>query len=1047
MVNRNNPVETTPLANARRAIRDSKFTDEQSIVDRLIALRPYDTTAGADISENGESLVSEARVEQDQSSILDQFLAEYGLSNEEGVALMCLAESLLRVPDSPTAKELIADKISVGDWASHANSADSLLVNASTLALMLTGTVVTVDRAFTANPGKWLSQLANRLSEPVVEAAMRGAMQVLGREFVLGKTIDKALVRADSDSGYSFDMLGEAARTAAAAEEYRDAYSLAIRQVGAYPDGKSRKSSISIKLSALHPRYEFSQRDRVLSELVPSVKSLCTQALQSGIDLTIDAEECDRLELSLDVFEALARDPDLTGWSGLGLVVQAYSKRALPLLEWLAMMAGETGRRIPVRLVKGAYWDAEIKNAQVMGYPGLPVFTRKPATDCSYLVCAKFLLERQECFYPQFATHNAHTIAAVMQMAGPVQNIEFQRLHGMGAALYRAANRIYDEFPPVRIYAPVGGYDDLLAYLVRRLLENGANSSFVNRFLDKALPPAALVRDPFAQFDDNKPAAHPDIHPASDIFGSERRNSPGIDLTDIAHTSRIEEKCKPATTGKYHATPIVSGKVGDGGDGGGHSIRNPANTNDLVGQCTAGNSHDVDQAVTLAAGAQPEWEAQGASARAAILEDVADSLEAQFDEFMSVLCREAGKTIPDAVAEIREAIDFCRYYAVQARRLYGDTEQLPGPTGESNQLTLHGRGVFVCISPWNFPLAIFLGQVTAALATGNTVVAKPAEETPIVAMLAVKTLHTAGVPVNACHLLVGDGAVGAMLVEHNNVAGVTFTGSTETARKINLALAQRNGPIIPLIAETGGQNVMIADSTALPEQLTDDVIQSAFHSAGQRCSALRVLYLQEEIADTAIGMIKGAMMELRTGDPARLQTDVGPVISSDAAARLEEHVNTMLDSGNAVFRVPLPPECHTGHFVAPTIIEIAEPDELTEEHFGPVLHIVRYRSKQLHEILESVARSGFGLTLGIHSRIESRFRWIAQKAPVGNVYVNRNMVGAVVGSQPFGGQGLSGTGPKAGGPHYLLRFGTEKVISTNIVATGGNAELLQLTDR
>lgn len=1031
----------TSSKGSRSAIRESKFVEEQSVVERLIENAPYQENTRAQIVVQAEKLVTHARLQSDNSSILDRFLAEYGLSNEEGVALMCLAESLLRVPDSPTAKQLIADKISIGNWAAHANSADSLLVNASTLALMLTGTVVTINRSFTTNPGRWLSQLANRLSEPVVEAAMRGAMQVLGREFVLGKTIEKALQRANTRVRYSYDMLGEAAHTAAAAQDYRNAYSRAIRRVGEYANEHIAGSSVSIKLSALHPRYEFAQHKRVINELVPTVKSLCLEAAEAGLDVTIDAEECDRLELSLDVFECLARDPDLAEWKGLGLAVQAYSKRALPVLKWLASIAYDTNRRIPLRLVKGAYWDAEIKNAQMMGYPDLPVFTRKWATDCSYLVCAKYLLENPEKFRAQFATHNAHSVAAVMSMAGTFRDFEFQRLHGMGVALYQAANHVYDELPSVRIYAPVGGYDDLLAYLVRRLLENGANSSFVNRFLDKTLPPADLVADPFSQFDAKKPVGHPDIRLAANIFAPERVNSSGIDLTDARNTLQIEEYCKPGSTKRFRVTPIASGKVGGGS---GESIRNPANTLDIVGECTPGSESDINQAMTLAAREQPNWEAKGAEARAVILENAANKLEQGRDKLIAILCREAGKTIPDAVAEVREAIDFCRYYAAQARRLFTTPENLPGPTGETNELSMQGRGVFVCISPWNFPLAIFIGQITAALAAGNTVVAKPAEETPVIASLAVRILHLAGVPVNACHLIAGDGAVGALLVAHREVAGVAFTGGTDTARKINLVLAQREGPIVPLIAETGGQNAMIADSTALLEQLTDDVIQSAFHSAGQRCSALRVLFLQDDIADTAIEMIKGAMAELCTGNPAHLRTDVGPIISQAAAARLETHIQSMLDAGKLVFRHPMTSECDGGHFVAPTLVEIDAMDELTAEHFGPILHIVRYSASELNNVLSAINRTGYGLTLGIHTRIESKFRRIAKSVPVGNVYINRNTVGAVVGSQPFGGRGLSGTGPKAGGPYYLLRFCTEKVISTNTVATGGNAELFRL---
>lgn len=1030
------------LSECREAIRLAKFMDEQSAVQGLLQQEPYDRDSANRITNQAEKLVSVAREDSRSRSLLDTFVAEYGLSNAEGIALMCLAESLLRVPDQTTANQLIADKVGFADWTAHVGKADSHLVNASTWGLMLTGKLVTVDRGFTTNPKQWLIQLGNRLTEPVIQSAMRGAMQILGQEFVLGKTIERALHRADQSVPYSYDMLGEAARTAAIAAQYQAAYAQAIEAVAASNQTPGcAKSSVSIKLSALHPRYEYANHDRVMLELVPAVRELCMLAAKQKTELTMDAEESDRLDLSLDVFEALAQDDALSDWSGLGIAVQAYGKRSLSVLGWLAALSQTLDHRIPVRLVKGAYWDAEIKHAQVMGYPGFPVFTRKASTDLSYLVCARFLLAHPKEFRTQFATHNAHTIAAIMEMAPRDSDFEFQRLHGMGDTVYAAAQSVYSSLPQIRTYAPVGEYDDLLAYLVRRLLENGANSSFVNRFLDNSLPPAEIVLDPVQTVRGFSQMAHPGVLMPAQIFGTERANSNGMDLTNPTTAVQIQEQCGRLSNSRFRAASLVCGKSGGGS---GNKILNPANIKEIVGECVTQSNHDIDTAFSLAAREQLAWAEQGGDGRAFVLSGVADRLESERQKFIALLCREAGKTIPDALAEVREAVDFCRYYAVQAKRLFADSDPLPGPTGELNEYSLQGRGVFVCISPWNFPLAIFVGQIAGALAAGNTVIAKPAPETPLVAYETVCLLHSTGVPVNACQLIIGDGAVGAALVAHPLVSGVAFTGSTDTARKINLTLAQRTGPIVPLIAETGGQNAMIVDSTALLEQVADDVIQSAFSSAGQRCSALRVLCLQEDVADLAIKMIRGAMDELIVGHPARLATDVGPIISNAAAQALEDHIAAMSEQGHLMHRVKLSAEAEAGHFVAPTMIEIESLDQLSKEHFGPILHVVRYKQNNLDEMLQSINNMGYGLTLGVHSRIESRTRQIAKTAQVGNVYINRNITGAVVGSQPFGGQGLSGTGPKVGGPHYLLRFATEKVVSTNTVAVGGNAELLLL---
>lgn len=1027
---------------ARSAIAAAKFADEATVLRSLLAEAPYDAARATGIEREAVKIVARARADDANRPILDTFLTQYGLSNKEGIALMCLAESLLRVPDQRTAELLIADKIKFGDWASHTGASESLLVNASTWALLLGSKLVEVDREFTADPGKWFGKLATRLTQPVIETAMRSAMRILGREFVLGTTIERALDNSDAAASYSYDMLGEAARDAATAERYLASYLHAIETIGGRERTHVAAPSISIKLSALHPRYEASQRERVLRELVPTVKRLCRAAADAGLDLAIDAEEADRLELSLDVFERIASDPEFASFKGMGLVVQAYGKRARPVLHWLIALARRTGRKIPVRLVKGAYWDAEIKHAQTHGYPGFPIFTRKPSTDLSYLVCTGLVLDHPDELFGQFATHNAHTVAAVMALAGERNaGFEFQRLHGMGETLYAAARHVFENFPNLRTYAPVGSHDDLLAYLVRRLLENGANSSFVNRFLNDELDPRELVRDPVAVAASFDPVAHPGIAAPSDLFMPTRVNSRGVDLTAAAELESLRTAYSQAQSREYAVTALIGGEAGSGVV---EPLANPSDVDDSVGTWASQTDADVDRAMGLAAEAQVDWNARGGAARAKLLEAFADRLEADRDRLMALLAREAGKTVQDAVDEVREAVDFCRYYAAQARERFEAPTVLPGPTGESNELYLEGRGVFVCISPWNFPLAIFVGQVAAALAAGNTVVAKPAEETPLIAYEAVKHLHAAGVPGDVCHLVLGAGAVGAQLVGHPLTAGVAFTGSTETAHKINVGMAAADRPIAPLIAETGGQNAMIVDSTALLEQVTDDAVDSAFLSAGQRCSALRVLYVQDDIADKAIELIKGAMDELALGDPSDIATDVGPIISHPAAQALEQHVQKLAERGRLLHRAKLGAVCSKGSFVAPALLEIDHIDVLEKENFGPVLHVVRFDDEDFDAVLESIKSTGFGLTFGIHTRIESRIAEAARVAGAGNVYANRNMTGAVVGVQPFGGRGHSGTGPKAGGPNYLLRFATERVVTVNTVATGGNAELLSL---
>lgn len=1034
------------LDTIRRTITGWKFRDEDKTVAHLLRLAPYTAADAKLIESRAAELVRAARADTANHSLLDTFLVEYGLSNKEGIALMCLAESLLRIPDRATAERLIADRIGLADWAAHAGKSGSLLVNASTWALMLGSKLVEPEREFNRDPKSWLNNLSYRLGEPAVETAMRAAMGILGREFVVGSTIDKAVKRSRPGERHSWDMLGEAARDTATANRYRGAYRRAIDTVAKL--GKEAgvvDPSISIKLSALHPRYEHSQRGRVLDELVAAAAELCRAAAAGGVAIAIDAEEADRLELSLDVFERLLEKVDAAATqpaAQIGFVVQAYGKRALSLLDWLSAQARAHGRRIPVRLVKGAYWDAEIKHAQTHGYPGFPVFTRKCATDLSWLACAARILQRPDTLYGQFATHNAHSIAAVMHLAGANRDFEFQRLYGMGTALYAAAERGFEDFPAPRTYAPVGDYDDLLPYLVRRLLENGANSSFVHRLLDERLDAAQLVRDPIAAARKAKPKAHPRIAPPAEIFAP-RRNSSGADLTSDAVLAEFGNAYGKSRERRYLATSLP---VSDEDKTAAETVSSPVDRNDVIGTVRPSSEVVVEEAFRRAAAAQSDWNQAGGGFRANLLERFAENLEALRPELVAILCREAGKTIPDAVDEVREAVDFCRYYAAQAREKFAGGVSLPGPTGESNELRLGGRGVFVCVSPWNFPLAIFCGQICAALAAGNAVVAKPAEETPIIACEAVRLLHAAGVPGEVCNLLIGDGAVGERMVRHPLSAGVAFTGGTETAHRINRTLAEKAGPITPLIAETGGQNAMIVDSTALLEQVTDDVIRSAFLSAGQRCSALRALYLQEDIADQAIALIRGAMDELRVGDPARIETDLGPIISAAAAADLQTHIAALRKRGRLLHQAPLAAECEHGNFVAPSLARINQLGELEREHFGPILHVIRFKERDFTSVLLEIDRSGYGLTFGIHTRIQSRVEQAAVMAGAGNVYANRNMTGAVVGSQPFGGRGLSGTGPKAGGPNYLPRFATERVVTVNTVATGGNAELLSLDD-
>ena len=990
-----------------QAIDEAGRLPERTAVLARLAEVPFDEAQQKEVLQAARELVAGCRRRADERSVLDLFLAEFGLSNEEGIALMCISEALLRIPDSSTAEALIAERLGSGDWAAHLGQSDSLFLNASTWALMLTGEVIGVGEDARRDVRGWIRRLASRMGESVARAAMSQAVRILASEFVLGPTIETALARA-GDAPCSFDMLGEGARTAADAASYAAAYRHAIDAVAKAQQTADphRASGISVKLSALHPRFEPLQRERVLAELGATLLELATQAASKGVPFTVDAEEAERLELTLELFAQLARAPALADWPGLGLAVQAYGKRAPAVIDWLAGL----GRPINVRLVKGAYWDAEIKRAQLEGLAGYPVYTRKAATDVAYLACAARLFAAPHLF-PQFATHNAHTLTAVHALgASAAKRYEFQRLHGMGELLYDEARRQLPDLPLVRTYAPVGPHKDLLAYLVRRLLENGANSSFINRFLNDGVPLAEAVPDPVAAVRADA-GPHPRIPLPADLFAPARANSAGL---DVGNRKDVETLVRAANAARLEAPPPAC---------------EPA---------------EVAALVAKAAAAFPAWQSRPAADRRRCLDKLADLLEANGAHFVALLAAEAGKTLRDAIAEVREAADFCRYYGTECERLFADATALPGPTGEANYLRLHGRGVFACISPWNFPLAIFTGQVAAALAAGNTVVAKPAPQTPAIAAATVGLMREAGIPESAVCLMPGDGEVGAALVAQPQIAGVAFTGSTATAKRIAAALAAGPGPIVPLIAETGGQNAMIVDSSALPEQVVDDVVASAYGSAGQRCSALRVLYVQEEVAGRMVDLLAGAMDALVIGDPALPSTDVGPVIDADALARLEAHVSRWRER---VLHQCALPNGLAGPFIGPALIELDSIAALDGEHFGPILHLVRFRGSEIDRALGDIRATGYGLTLGIHSRIDRRAEYVMAAVAAGNTYVNRDMIGAVVGVQPFGGEGLSGTGPKAGGPHYLLRFATERCVTWNTAATGGNAELLSLEAR
>ncbi|MGY6250804.1 bifunctional proline dehydrogenase/L-glutamate gamma-semialdehyde dehydrogenase PutA [Bosea thiooxidans] len=1012
--------------------------DDGAVAGRLLTGSRRDPAAKARIDARATGLIEAIRTRKVGLGGIEELLREYSLSTKEGLALMVLAEALLRVPDAATADRLIEDKLGQGDFAHHESKSDAFLVSASAWALGITARVIQPGET----PTGIVSSLAKRLGVPTVRTATRQAMRVMGNHFVLGQTIEEALKRARSGTGklyrYSFDMLGEGARTQADADRYFTSYTAAIDAIGrsAGNDRLPNRPGISVKLSALHPRYEATSHERVISELVPKVIALARQAKSYDLNFTVDAEEADKLELSLDVIDAVFADPSLDGWDGFGLAIQAYQKRASAVIDHIGRLAEVHNRRMMVRLVKGAYWDTELKRAQERGLADYPVFTRKAMTDLNYEACAAQLLKLRPRIIPQFATHNALTVATVAEMAGNADGFEFQRLHGMGEALYEKLLRENDGYA-CRTYAPVGGHQDLLAYLVRRLLENGANSSFVSASGDPDVPISQLLLPPADIIGSASAARHRRIPLPADLYGASRKNSAG---TELGHEQSLDGLLREiAAAGSFpDAAPVIDGKPQPGIA---RDVRSPID-NKPLGKVIEADAATAERAMAAAAKGFRAWSETPARIRAAALRKAADLMEARRGLLIALLQGEAGKTIDDAISEVREAVDFCRYYATQAEEHFAAPLALPGPTGEENRLILRGRGAFVCIAPWNFPLAIFTGQVVAALVAGNSVVAKPAPQTPLIAAIAVGILHEAGVPVTALHLVPGGTEAGVALVAHRDVAGVAFTGSTATARGINRALAAKDGPIVPLIAETGGLNAMIVDATALPEQVSDDVVMSAFRSAGQRCSALRLLVVQDDVADKMIEMIEGATRELKLGDPRLLDTHIGPVIDAAAKQRLDTHIAAMRQQGRIAWAGHAPEL--GGTFVAPHIVQLDRVNDLTAEHFGPILHVVRWKAGELDKVIAEIDATGYGLTLGVHSRIEATVERVVSRLSTGNVYVNRNIIGAVVGVQPFGGHGLSGTGPKAGGPHYLARFATEQTVTINTAAAGGNASLIAM---
>ena len=1040
----------TTLPHSRAAVADHLFAGETSLVLKLAAEAELPLRDKERVAQLARGLVKSVRDNRSSQGGIDAFMQQFSLSSEEGVVLMCLAEALLRIPDAETADLLISDKLGDRDWADHVGKSDSMFVNASAWGLMLTGRIVELGRGTKSDAMSALKRLITKSGEPIIRTAMKQAMRIMGKQFVLGRTIKEALETSEplKAEGYrfSYDMLGESAMTRGDAARYLKAYEKAVDAIGktAKKGNVFEQPSISVKLSALHPRYEEKTKAECLPELYNMALSLAMQAKRYNAGLTIDAEEVARLDISLELFELLAAAPELKGWDGLGLAVQAYGRRAKPVLEFLADTAKRNGRVLPVRLVKGAYWDTEIKRAQESGFENYPVFTRKSSTDVSYLACARYMLSRREVFYPQFATHNAHTVSAIAVMAGVDKRYEFQRLHGMGEALYAGVVGKGEINQPCRIYAPVGSHEDLLAYLVRRLLENGANTSFVNRLADDTAPIDEIIADPVDEVRALGSIPHARIPAPQNLF-ADRLNSKGVPTWHGPLREKLMAGISVHAARQHEAFAIVDGKPLSSGPA--RKIFSPHDNAVAVGSVREIADPDILLALSLASEGQRSWCDLKGRARAKILDNAADLFEANRDLLLALLIREAGKTLDNAQADLREAVDFLRYYAGMARAEFSDAMIMPGPTGERNELTLHGRGVFACIAPWNFPLAIFTGQVAAALVSGNAVLAKSAEQTPLVAHAAVKLLLEAGVPPRVLHFLPGDGArIGGKLLNDARLAGVAFTGSNVTASLIARSLFARPGPMATLIAETGGMNAMIMDSSALAEQAVRDVVASAFDSAGQRCSAARILFVQDDVAPRVIEMLKGTMEELRIGDPMDYRTDVGPVIDAEAKTKLDAHKERMKRDAKTILDLRLPGECAGGTYVSPAAYELKDLKPLTEEVFGPVLHVVRFEASHLPKVVEAINNTGYGLTLGLHTRIEKTVQMVRQLARVGNLYVNRNQIGAVVGVQPFGGEGLSGTGPKAGGPHYLHRFAVERVMSQDTTASGGNAALMSMEE-
>ncbi|MCE2570254.1 bifunctional proline dehydrogenase/L-glutamate gamma-semialdehyde dehydrogenase PutA [Motilimonas eburnea] len=1006
------------------------MVDESQWLKQLLPLATPTAQEKTKISEKTAHLIEAIRADKKAIQLIDALLLEYSLDTQEGILLMCLAEALLRIPDAATADALIRDKLSVADWQAHLKNSDSAFVNASTWGLLITGKVIGLksDKTISDSPTQALSRLVNKLSEPVIRKAMHQAMKIMGHQFVLGRNIQEAQQKGrpmrDIGFTYSFDMLGEAALTQGDANKYLTDYLNAIEAVGKeqYGNNTSPAPSISIKLSALHPRYEVTNKGRVMSELYDNVCQLIRRARALDVAITIDAEEADRLELSLQLFAKLYQSDIAKGWGKVGLVIQAYSKRALAVLVWLNRLAQLQGDLIPVRLVKGAYWDSEIKWSQQAGYANYPVYTRKEATDVAYLACARFLLSDgvRGHLFPQFASHNAQTVTAIAVMAKH-KDYEFQRLHGMGESLYYHVMATHQQ--SVRIYAPVGSHKDLLPYLVRRLLENGANSSFVHRLVDARCPVAELTAHPVDTLLSHEHMNNVNIPLPPHIFAT-RKNAHGVNIDIHSEAEPFEQQVNGFMTKQWQAGSIIDGHhCFEDASERTIKITPPYDRRINVGSVTFATPSQVKQAIEVAQQAYADWQQMPVALRANKLEQLAYLLEEHMAELVALCHQEAGKTIHDSIDEVREAVDFCRYYAKQAQQL--GPQPVSGFDGKTRTLTRQGRGVFVCISPWNFPLAIFLGQISAALVTGNTVVAKPAEQTSLIAARAVELMHLAGFPIGVIQLILGRGAdIGQALTSNSAIAGVAFTGSTPTAKLIQQTLAERDCAPAVFIAETGGQNAMIVDSTALPEQVVRDVMRSAFASAGQRCSALRILYVQQDISERVIELIKGAMAELEVGLPYLHSTDVGPVIDGNAKAKLLKHIEDMQTTQRTIAKLSLDEACQHGDFVPPCAFEIEHINTLTQEHFGPILHLIRFQADQLPQVIEQINQTGYGLTMGIHSRNETSYRWLEQHARVGNCYINRDQVGAVVGVQPFGGQGLSGTGPKAGGPHYLYRFTT-----------------------